>query len=111
VAGSSREAPFAEAAEPVGITLQGDTHEGPARAGVGRGMAIGSQPRGARSPSRPPARTSYGRFLDPLVPLIEDGAIRPVIDATFPFDRAGDAHRRITERKNIGKVVLVASGR
>ena len=24
----------------------------------------------------------------------------------FPFDRAGDAHRFIEERRNIGKVVL-----
>ena len=44
------------------------------------------------------------------MPLIEDGTIRPVIDATFPFEQAADAHRRIAERKNIGKVVLVASG-
>jgi NADPH:quinone reductase-like Zn-dependent oxidoreductase len=53
-------------------------------------------------------RGSYGPFLEPLVPLIADGTITPVIDATFAFDRAPDAHRRISERKNVGKVVLVA---
>jgi NADPH:quinone reductase-like Zn-dependent oxidoreductase len=52
-------------------------------------------------------RGSYGPFLDPLVPLIEDGTIAPVIDAKFPFEKAADAHRRLMERRNIGKVVLV----
>ena len=55
-------------------------------------------------------RGSYGEFLDPLVALIEDGTITPVIDATFSFEDAPDAHRRLTERRNIGKVVLTASG-
>jgi NADPH:quinone reductase-like Zn-dependent oxidoreductase len=52
-------------------------------------------------------RGSYGPFLEPLVELIRDGTIRPVIDATFTFDQAPDAHRRLMERRNIGKVVLV----
>jgi NADPH:quinone reductase-like Zn-dependent oxidoreductase len=39
--------------------------------------------------------------------LIEDGTIAPIIDATFGFDQAPEAHRRLGERKNIGKVVLV----
>ena len=29
------------------------------------------------------------------------------VDRSFTFDRAGDAHTYIEERKNIGKVVLV----
>ncbi len=53
-------------------------------------------------------RGSYGPFLEPLLPLIEDGTITPVIDSTFGFDQAPDAHRRLTERTNIGKVVLTA---
>jgi NADPH:quinone reductase-like Zn-dependent oxidoreductase len=52
-------------------------------------------------------RGSYGPFLDPLLPLIEDGTISPVIDTTFTFEQAPDAHRRMMERRNIGKVVLV----
>ena len=57
-------------------------------------------------------RGTYGPFLAPLVPLIDDGTITPVIDATFGFDAAPDAHRRLTERRNVGKVVLtVTSGR
>jgi NADPH:quinone reductase-like Zn-dependent oxidoreductase len=51
-------------------------------------------------------RGTYGEFLDPLLPLIEDGTITPLIDASFPFEQAPDAHRRLAERKNVGKVVL-----
>jgi NADPH:quinone reductase-like Zn-dependent oxidoreductase len=45
--------------------------------------------------------------LDALLGLWTDGAIAPRIDATVPFDEAADAHRRISERRNVGKVVLV----
>jgi NADPH:quinone reductase-like Zn-dependent oxidoreductase len=53
-------------------------------------------------------RGTYGSLLDPLLELIEDGTIDPVIDATFGFEQAPDAHRRIAERRNIGKVVLTS---
>ena len=53
-------------------------------------------------------RGSYGPFLEPLLPLIEDGTVTPVIDSSFGFDQAPAAHRRLTERTNIGKVVLTA---
>lgn len=33
--------------------------------------------------------------------------VEPVVGATFPLDRAADAHRLIEERKSVGKVVLV----
>ncbi|MEZ4408053.1 MAG: medium chain dehydrogenase/reductase family protein [Polyangiales bacterium] len=45
--------------------------------------------------------------LDALVKLWSEGAIKPVIDATFSFDQAPEAHRRLGERKNVGKVVLI----
>lgn len=44
-----------------------------------------------------------------LLALYEAGKIKPYIDTVFPFEQAADAHRRLTERKNIGKVVLVPS--
>ena len=47
------------------------------------------------------------RVLDPLEPLLDKGELNPVVAEAFPFDRAGDAHRFIAERRNIGKVVLV----
>jgi synaptic vesicle membrane protein VAT-1 len=42
----------------------------------------------------------------PLVDLLDQGAISPVVAESFSFDRAADAHRFIQDRKNIGKVVL-----
>jgi len=41
-----------------------------------------------------------------LLDLYRKGAIRPQVDRVFPFDRAAEAHRRIQERKNVGKVLL-----
>lgn len=46
-------------------------------------------------------------WITPLRALIEDGTVQPVIAETFSFDRAGDAHRMLAERRNVGKVVLV----
>jgi NADPH:quinone reductase-like Zn-dependent oxidoreductase len=37
----------------------------------------------------------------------EEGAIRPEIAATYPFEEAAEAHRMLGERRNLGKVVLV----
>jgi NADPH:quinone reductase len=42
-----------------------------------------------------------------LMRLWEAGAVRPVVGATFPLERAADAHRLIEERKSVGKVVLI----
>jgi NADPH:quinone reductase-like Zn-dependent oxidoreductase len=42
-----------------------------------------------------------------LIDLLRRGAIQPRIDSTYPFDRANEAHRRIQERRNVGKVLLV----
>jgi NADPH:quinone reductase-like Zn-dependent oxidoreductase len=47
------------------------------------------------------------RITGPLVEELEAGELEPVVAESFPFERAGDAHRFIAERKNIGKVVLV----
>jgi NADPH:quinone reductase len=42
-----------------------------------------------------------------VVSLWEAGAVKPVVGATFPLERAPDAHRLIEERRSVGKVVLV----
>jgi NADPH:quinone reductase-like Zn-dependent oxidoreductase len=47
------------------------------------------------------------RVLEPLREMLDQGAFEPVVAEAFPFDRAGDAHRLIAERRNIGKVVLL----
>jgi len=39
-------------------------------------------------------------------PLVEQGALRPEIDSTFPLARAADAHRRLEAGDHIGKIVL-----
>jgi NADPH:quinone reductase-like Zn-dependent oxidoreductase len=46
-------------------------------------------------------------WIEPLQAMIEDGTIQPVVAGEFSFERAGEAHRMITERRNVGKVVLV----
>jgi NADPH:quinone reductase-like Zn-dependent oxidoreductase len=50
-----------------------------------------------------------GRITAPLVQELEAGALTPVVGSSFPFERAGDAHRCLAERRNIGKVVLTPS--
>lgn len=42
-------------------------------------------------------------------PLVEQGAVRPVVHATFPLDRAADAHRLMESSAHIGKIVLTVS--
>ncbi len=39
--------------------------------------------------------------------LLDDGTIQPVVAGSFTFDEAGAAQNLITERRNVGKVVLV----
>lgn len=39
-------------------------------------------------------------------PLVEDGAVRPIIQGTHPLDRAADAHREMEESAHIGKILL-----
>ena len=46
-------------------------------------------------------------WIAPLRDLLASGVVRPVVAAAIPFSRAGDAHRLIAERRNVGKVVLV----
>jgi NADPH:quinone reductase-like Zn-dependent oxidoreductase len=52
-------------------------------------------------------REGLARVLEPLSEELESGSIEPVVAEAFSFDRAGDAHSFIGDRKNIGKVVLV----
>jgi NADPH:quinone reductase-like Zn-dependent oxidoreductase len=41
-----------------------------------------------------------------LLALYTEGRVAPRIDAVVPFDRAAEAHGRLTGRQNVGKVVL-----
>lgn len=45
--------------------------------------------------------------IDEVVRLFDAGVVQPVIDGTYPFDRAGEAHERLGQGKNVGKVLLL----
>jgi synaptic vesicle membrane protein VAT-1 len=45
--------------------------------------------------------------LEAVAALWRAGRLKPRVDAVYPFTDAAAAHRRITERRNIGKVILV----
>ena len=42
-----------------------------------------------------------------VLALWEQGAVKPLVGATFALEAAADAHRLIEERRSVGKVVLV----
>jgi NADPH:quinone reductase-like Zn-dependent oxidoreductase len=46
-------------------------------------------------------------WVTPLREMLEDGSLKPIVSDEVPFDRAAEAHRILTERRNVGKVVLV----
>jgi putative PIG3 family NAD(P)H quinone oxidoreductase len=41
-----------------------------------------------------------------VMPLLRDGKVKPVMDSTFPLEKAADAHRRMETSEHIGKIVL-----
>ena len=45
-------------------------------------------------------------WIKPLRTLLDEGVIEPVVAGAFSFEEAGAAHTMITERRNLGKVVL-----
>ncbi len=45
-------------------------------------------------------------WIAPLQEMLQDATIEPVVAGTFSFEEAGAAQSMITERRNIGKVVL-----
>jgi len=46
------------------------------------------------------------RVTSPLMADLEAGRLEPVVAEAFPFERAGEAHEFIAQRRNVGKVVL-----
>jgi NADPH:quinone reductase-like Zn-dependent oxidoreductase len=53
-----------------------------------------------------PEKPLMRRELAELGALWASGRLDPVVDSVFPFERAAEAHRRMQERRNTGKVVL-----
>jgi NADPH:quinone reductase-like Zn-dependent oxidoreductase len=52
-------------------------------------------------------RGSLAPWIGPLDEMLADGTIEPVVAGDFSFEDAGAAQTMITERRNVGKVVLV----
>jgi NADPH:quinone reductase-like Zn-dependent oxidoreductase len=46
-------------------------------------------------------------WIEPMRELLDDGTVKPVVAEAFSFEDAGAAQNMITERRNVGKVVLV----
>ncbi|MCY1023043.1 NAD(P)H-quinone oxidoreductase [Pyxidicoccus sp. MSG2] len=46
------------------------------------------------------------RFRERWLPELVAGRVRPIIDSTFPLERAADAHRRMESNASFGKIVL-----
>jgi NADPH:quinone reductase-like Zn-dependent oxidoreductase len=45
-------------------------------------------------------------WIAPLREMLDDGTIKPVVAEAFSFENTGAAQNMITERRNVGKVVL-----
>jgi NADPH2:quinone reductase len=43
-----------------------------------------------------------------VMPLMREGRIKPLMDSSFPLEKAADAHRRMETSEHIGKIVLLA---
>src|SRR5438270_9185070 len=52
-------------------------------------------------------RQTLEPWIAPLRELIGDGTVKPVLGGRFSFEEAGAAQTMISERRNVGKVVLV----
>jgi NADPH2:quinone reductase len=59
-------------------------------------------------PRTVPEKAEIARGLESRVwPMIAGGKIKPVIDSTYPLNKAGEAHARMETSQHIGKIVLI----
>jgi NADPH2:quinone reductase len=42
-----------------------------------------------------------------VMPFLREGRIKPLMDSSFPLEKASEAHRRMETSEHIGKIVLV----
>jgi len=49
-------------------------------------------------------------FEREVAPWFTSGTLRPVIDSRFPLDAVADAHRRMEDNANVGKILLEVAG-
>ena len=43
-----------------------------------------------------------------VIPLLRERRVKPLMDSSFPLEKAADAHRRMEGSEHIGKIVLLA---
>jgi putative PIG3 family NAD(P)H quinone oxidoreductase len=59
---------------------------------------------------RPQSNAAKARMVAAIeakvMPLLREGRIKPLMDSTFPLEKAADAHRRMETSEHIGKIVL-----
>jgi putative PIG3 family NAD(P)H quinone oxidoreductase len=46
------------------------------------------------------------RFVKEMLPLFDDGRLRPIIDSRYSLDQIGDAHRYMMTNANTGKIMI-----
>jgi NADPH:quinone reductase-like Zn-dependent oxidoreductase len=82
---------------PSGPRVELDTREAINRNLTFFGMSITTNPRFGES---------IAAFAAEAMPWFESGALKPVIDRVYPLERAGEAHQRLMDREQFGKLVL-----
>lgn len=55
----------------------------------------------------PPDQATVRALLGRVMEWAEEGRLRPVVGATYPLERAADAHRALAARATVGKSLLV----
>jgi NADPH2:quinone reductase len=82
---------------PSGPRVELDTREAINRNLTFYGMSITTNPR---------FRETIQAFCSEALPWFQSGALRPVIDRVYPMERAGEAHQRMMDREQFGKLIL-----
>lgn len=65
---------------------------------------------GLRGRPAPQKAAIVGETQNAVWPMIESGAVRPIIDRVLTLDDAGEAHRLVDSSEHIGKVLLRVRG-
>jgi NADPH:quinone reductase-like Zn-dependent oxidoreductase len=86
---------------PSGPRVELDTREAISRNLTLFGMSITTSPH---------FRQTIQAFASEALPWFESGALRPVIDRVYPIEHAGDAHQRMMDREQFGKLILTLAG-
>lgn len=85
---------------PSGPRVELDTREAISRNLTLYGMSITTNPR---------FRETIKAFATEALPWFASGEIRPVVDRVYPLERAGEAHQRMMDREQFGKLVLTVA--